>query len=77
MEKLAESYEKVNTKAKIDIQESDSTTGMTSLQYSYSVDMGCWSCYMSYEDLMNNLVDLTGDYYVKVKNAGSDYVLVH
>lgn len=31
MEKLAESYEKVNTKAKIDIQESDSTTGMTSV----------------------------------------------
>ena len=31
MEKLAESYEIVNTKAKIDIQESDSTTGMTSV----------------------------------------------
>ena len=31
MEKLAEAYEKVNTKAKIDIQESDSTTGMTAV----------------------------------------------
>ena len=31
MEKLAEAYEKVNTKAKIDIQESDSTTCMTAV----------------------------------------------
>ncbi len=29
MEKLAEAYKKVNTKAEIEIQESDSTTGMT------------------------------------------------
>ncbi len=32
MEKLSEAYQKVNSKAKIDIQESDSTTGMTATQ---------------------------------------------
>ena len=35
--------------------------------YAYSIDSICWSCYMSYDDLLKNTVDLNGDFYVKTK----------
>lgn len=40
MEKLAEAYQKVNTKATVELQESDSTTGMTScMEGTYDIGM--------------------------------------
>lgn len=38
-----------------------------SLLYSYSLDSVCWSCYMSYENLIKNTLDINSDFYVKIK----------
>lgn len=40
------------------------------LMYSYSVDNVCWSCYMSYDDLLANTVELSTDFYLKAQVAG-------
>lgn len=40
------------------------------IQYSYSVDNVCWSCFMSYNDCLANTVDLNSDFYIKVKISG-------
>lgn len=44
-----------------------------SLEYSYSIDNLCWSCYMSYDDCLANTVDLNSDFYLKVKVKGQVY----
>jgi len=41
------------------------------IQYSYSVDNVCWSCYMSYDDILSNTVELNSDFYVRVKISGT------
>ncbi len=38
-----------------------------SLLYGYSLDSVCWSCYMSYDDILKNTVDLDGDFYLRIK----------
>ena len=38
-----------------------------SLLYSYSIDSVCWSCYMSYDNILKNTVDLDGDFYLRIK----------
>lgn len=40
------------------------------LQYSYSVDTVCWSCFMSYDEALAATVELDGDFYVRVKVPG-------
>ena len=37
------------------------------LVFSYSLDSVCWSCYMSYDDLLKNTIDLDGDFYLRFK----------
>jgi len=37
------------------------------LLFSYSLDSICWSCYMSYTDLLKNTIDLDGDFYLRFK----------
>ena len=41
------------------------------IQYSYSIDNICWSCFMSYDDCLTNTVDLNSDFYIKVKISGT------
>lgn len=38
-----------------------------SMLYGYSLDNVCWSCYMSWDDLLKNTVDLNGDFYLRMK----------
>ena len=38
-----------------------------SLLYGYSLDSVCWSCYMSYNDILKNTIDLDGDFYLRIK----------
>ena len=37
------------------------------LQFAYSLDSLCWSCYMSYNELLKNTIELNGDFYVRFK----------
>lgn len=41
------------------------------LQYSYSIDGVCWSCYMTYDEALANTIDLDSDFYVKIKLQGA------
>ena len=43
---------------------------MSKLEYSYSMDNVCWSCYMGYEDFINVTDDLLQDFYLRLKVAG-------
>lgn len=43
---------------------------MKSLEWSYSVDNLCWSCFMSYDEILANIVDLNSDFYIRVKING-------
>lgn len=40
------------------------------LKYAYSLDFVCWSCYMSYRDVLTNTIELNQDFYVKIEVAG-------
>ena len=42
-----------------------------SLQYSYSIDNVCWSCYMSYDEILSNTIELNSDFFVKIKFTGA------
>lgn len=37
------------------------------LLFAYSLDSICWSCYMSYDELLQNTIDLDGDFYIRFK----------
>lgn len=37
------------------------------IQYSYSLDGVCWSCYMSYEEALSNTAVIDSDFYVRAK----------
>lgn len=43
---------------------------MKSLEWSYSVDNVCWSCFMSYDEVLSNIVELTSDYFIRIKING-------
>lgn len=43
---------------------------MTSLQYSYSLDGACWTCFMDYDDALEATIELSQDFYLKVKIQG-------
>lgn len=42
----------------------------SSLEYSYSLDSICWSCYVSYNDILLNTVNIKNDLYIRIKVAG-------
>ena len=37
------------------------------LQFSYSLDNICWSCYMSYDEFMTNIIGLSSDFFIRFK----------
>lgn len=43
---------------------------ISKIQFAYSLDNICWSCYMSYEEALRNTVDLKQDFYVRMKVPG-------
>lgn len=42
----------------------------STLQYAYSLDNLCWSCYMTYDEALTNTIELSQDYFVKVIVTG-------
>lgn len=42
----------------------------TELKYAYSVDGACWSCYMSYDEILENTIELVSDFYVRLRIQG-------
>ena len=42
----------------------------TALEFAYSLDSLCWSCYMNYDTFMLNTVELRNDFYLRVKVNG-------
>jgi hypothetical protein len=44
---------------------------MTKLEYAYSMDNVCWSCYMSYDEFNEVTAELNQDFYIRLKVAGS------
>ena len=40
------------------------------LQFSYSIDSSCWSCYMNYDEFLLNTVELRTDFYIRIKVKG-------
>ena len=48
----------------------DEEYDLNSLQYSYSLDSLCWSCYISYNDFLTNTIDLNTDFYIRIKVQG-------
>ena len=43
----------------------------TELKYAYSVDSVCWSCYMSYDEILENTIELVSDFYVRLRVQGN------
>ena len=41
------------------------------LQYAYSLDTLCYSCYMDYENALKNTLDLNTDFFVRIQVQGS------
>ena len=40
------------------------------LEFAYSLDNVCWSCYMSYKEMLNATIELDSDFYVRIKVSG-------
>ena len=61
----------INDVSKIEIyNDSNCLYDKNSLQYAYSVDSLCWSCYISYDELLSNTIELNTDFYVRIKVQG-------
>lgn len=41
------------------------------IQYSYSIDNVCWSCFMTYDECLSNTVGLNSDFYLRTKISGT------
>lgn len=41
------------------------------LQFAYSLDNLCWSCYMSYNEALTNLIEIRQDYFIRIKISGN------
>lgn len=44
---------------------------VSQLQYAYSIDNVCWTCYMDYDTALSNTVGLNTDFYIRVKVPGT------
>lgn len=42
-----------------------------SLQFAYSLDNLCWSCYMGYNEALTNLIEIQQDYFIRIKISGN------
>ena len=52
------------------IDDCDKEYILDDLSYAYSVDNICWSCYISYSDILRNVVDIKSDFYLRIKIGG-------
>lgn len=43
---------------------------LSTIQFAYSLDSICWSCYMSYDEALKNIIDLKQDFYIRAKVPG-------
>ena len=43
---------------------------LNTIEFAYSVDLLCWSCYMNYETFLQNVIGLNSDYYLRLKVHG-------
>ena len=43
---------------------------LNKLQFAYSLDNLCWSCYMSYDEALSNIIDIKQDFYIRIKISG-------
>ena len=43
---------------------------MSKLQFAYSLDNVCWTCYMSYNEFLEVTADLKQDFYLRIKISG-------
>jgi len=43
---------------------------LNNLQFAYSIDNICWSCYLDYNDFLTNTIELRTDYYIRIKVQG-------
>ena len=41
------------------------------LQFAYSLDGSCWSCYMTYKEALINTIDLKQDFFIRVQVKGA------
>ena len=48
----------------------DNKYDLNSLLFAYSIDSACWSCYLTYNDFLTNTIELSTDYYVRIKVQG-------
>ena len=44
---------------------------LENLEFAYSIDSLCWSCYMPYVTFLENVIGLKSDFYLRVKVPGS------
>lgn len=46
---------------------------MNMLKFAYSVDMLCYSCYMDYNSILSNTIDMTSDFFLRIQIQGPVY----
>ena len=39
---------------------------MNMLKFAYSIDMLCYSCYMDYNSILSNTIDMTSDFFIRI-----------
>lgn len=62
----------INDASTIDIYDGCGCTyDKSKLLFSYSLDSLCWSCYMSYDKLLENTIDLDQDFFLRAKLQGA------
>ena len=49
----------------------DKLYDVAGLAYSYSLDSGCWSCFMSEKDMNKSIINIKSDIYIKIKLQGN------
>lgn len=60
----------INDMTTVELYNGDCKYCTNELQYSYSVDGVCWSCFMSFDEALAATVELTTDFFLKIKMAG-------
>lgn len=43
----------------------------TDVKYAYSIDGACFSCYMSYNEILENTIEIVSDFYVRLRIQGN------
>ena len=48
----------------------DNMYSFEQLKYAYSLDSLCWSCYMTYTEILTNTLDIKQDFYIRIEITG-------